>query len=114
VKSSPACFGGKGEAEGRFSRAQSPKPVARPAHGRNYVDRMRGRLIGVSWQDQSDKIQSITIQYEPYQVQRRVNGDAQTTTIEEICIHVYKQRKKIAATQDKSPPRRFVSVANGA
>jgi hypothetical protein len=80
----------------------------------NYVDRMQGRLIRVSWQDQSDKIQSITIQYEPHQVQHRERGEAQTTTIEELCIHVYKQRKKIAATQDKSPPRRFVSVSNGA
>ena len=63
----------------------------------NYVDRMRGRLIRVSWQDQSDKIQSVTIQYEPWPVDRREQGEAQTTVIEEVCIHIYKQRKKIAA-----------------
>jgi hypothetical protein len=31
----------------------------------NYVDRLSGRLLRVSWQDQSDKIQSITVQWEP-------------------------------------------------
>src|SRR5258708_7531717 len=48
----------------------------------NYVDRMRGRLIRVSWQDQYDKIQSVTIQYEPWPVDRREQGEAQTTVIE--------------------------------
>ena len=65
----------------------------------NYVDRMRGRFIRVSWQDQSDKIQSVTIQYEPCPVDRREQGEAQTTVIEEVCVHIYKQRKK-------SPPCR--------
>jgi hypothetical protein len=49
----------------------------------------------VSWQDQSDKIQSITIQFEPCDVVRSGKGDPQVTTIEELNIHVYKQRKKI-------------------
>jgi hypothetical protein len=80
----------------------------------NYVDRIHGRLVRVSWQDQSDKIQSVTIQYEPHQVQRREQSEAQTTVIEELCIHVYKQRKKIAATHDRNSHRPFVSLANGA
>jgi hypothetical protein len=80
----------------------------------NYVDRMRGRLIRVSWQDQSDKIQSITIQYEPHQVQRREQGEAQMAIIEELCIHVYKQRKKIAAPQDRNGHRPFVNLAHAA
>jgi hypothetical protein len=75
----------------------------------NYVDRMQGRLIRVSWQDQSDKIQSITIQYESTQTRQ---GESQTTVIEELCIHVYKTRKKIAGTQDKNSHRPFVSVNN--
>jgi hypothetical protein len=76
----------------------------------NYVDRIRGRLIRVSWQDQSDKIQSVTIQYEPWQLERREESESQTTVIEEICVHVYKQRKRIAAAQDKNSHRPFVSV----
>jgi hypothetical protein len=78
----------------------------------NYVDRMRGRLIRVSWQDQSDKIQSVTIQYEPCPVDRREQGEAQMTVIEEVCVHVYKQRKKVAAAHDKNSHRPFVSVNN--
>ena len=78
----------------------------------NYIDRMRGRLIRVSWQDQSDKIQSVTIQYEPCPVDGREQGEAQTTVIEEVCVHIYKQRKKIAAAQDKNSHRPFVSVNN--
>lgn len=74
----------------------------------NYVDRLRGRLIRVSWQDQSDKIQAITIQYEPWPA--KDPGEAQTTVIEEVCVHVYKQRKKIAAAPDKGSQRPFVSV----
>jgi len=78
----------------------------------NYVDRMRGRLIRVSWQDQSDKIQSVTIQYEPCPVDGREHAESQTTVIEEVCVHVYKQRKKVAAAQDKNSHRPFVSVNN--
>jgi hypothetical protein len=79
----------------------------------NYVDRMRGRLIRVSWQDQSDKIQSVTIQYEPNQPERREQGEHQTIVIEEICLHIYKQRKKISTAHDKDSPRSFVSVGHG-
>lgn len=79
----------------------------------NYVDRMRGRLIRVSWQDQSDKIQSITLQYEPFRFESRTQGESQFTTLEELCIHVYKQRKKIAAAPDKTTHRPFVSVSHG-
>jgi len=67
----------------------------------NYVDRLHGRLIRVSWQDQNDKIQSITIQFEPYEERRSKKSDSQVTTIEELCIHVYKQRKKITTATEK-------------
>jgi len=79
----------------------------------NYLYLMCGQLIRVSWQDQSDKIQSVTIQYEPHQPERREQGEHQTTVIEEICLHIYKQRKKIATAHDKSSPRSFVSVSHG-
>jgi hypothetical protein len=78
----------------------------------NYVDRLSGRLIRVSWQDQSDKIQSVTVQYEPGPVDRREANEAQATVIEEVCVHIYKQRKKIAAAADKGSQRSFVSVQN--
>ncbi|HTN70237.1 MAG TPA: hypothetical protein VMO00_04035 [Methylomirabilota bacterium] len=79
----------------------------------NYVDRMRGRLVRVSWQDQSERIQSVTIQYEPFPAERSEQGESQITTIEELCVHVYKQRKKIVSTADKSGQRPLVSVNNG-
>jgi hypothetical protein len=78
----------------------------------NYVDRMRGRLTRVSWQDQSEKIQSITIQYEPLSKDRDEQSESQIATIEELCVHVYKQRKKIAVGSDKHSHRPFVSVGN--
>jgi hypothetical protein len=77
----------------------------------SYVDRMKGRLVRVSWQDQSDKIQSITVQYEPFHAERHEHAEHQVCTIEEICLHVYKQRKRIASS-DKNSHRPFVSVAN--
>jgi hypothetical protein len=77
----------------------------------NYVDRMRGRLIRVSWQDHSDKIQSITIQYESCESDRKAHGESQIATIEELCIHVYKQRKKIAVGSEKPGHRPFVNVS---
>jgi hypothetical protein len=105
------------ETEGKAHRKMFPGPpnllslsqVLRLAG--NYVDRLRGRLIRVSWQDQSDKIQSVTIQYEPCSVDRKDQGESQTMVIEEVCVHIYKQRKKIAA-QDKNSQRPFVSVNN--
>jgi hypothetical protein len=105
------------EIDGREKRKALPGPpdllslsqVLRLAG--NYVDRMHGRLIRVSWQDQSDKIQSVTIQYEPNPVDGREQSDVQTTVIEEICVHVYKRRKRMT-TADKNSHRPFVSVNN--
>ncbi len=107
------------EIEGRANR----KPLAGPPNllrlpqilrlAGNYVDRMSGRLLRVSWQDQSDRIQSITIQYEPFSGNRGEQGETQAATIEELCVHVYKQRKKIAASSDKYGTRPFVNVGKG-
>jgi hypothetical protein len=67
----------------------------------NYVDRLRGRLTRVSWQHQTDKIQSITIQFVPHEESRSLRADAQVTIIEELCIHVYRQRKKMTLGTEK-------------
>ena len=75
----------------------------------NYVDRLRGRLLRVSWQDQSDKIQSITLQWEPAQL-GRATIESQLANVEELCIHIYKQRKKIALATERQAHRPFVSV----
>jgi hypothetical protein len=75
----------------------------------NYVDRLRGRLVRVSWQDQSDKIQSITVQWQPNYVEAAVKTSA-SSTVEELCIHIYKQRKKINLTSEREGHRPFVSV----
>jgi len=75
----------------------------------NYVDRLHGRLLRVSWQDQSDKIQSITVQWEATQANPEVK-DPQPTTVEELCIHIYKQRKKINLATERQSHRPFVSV----
>lgn len=75
----------------------------------NYVDRLNGRLLRVSWQDQSDKIQSVTVQWEPINGGREVK-DASISTVEELCIHIYKQRKKINLHSEKESHRPFVSV----
>ena len=99
------------EQEGRARRKPFPVPftplslsqVLRMAG--NYVDLLRGRLVRVSWQDQSDRIQSITIQYEPLSVERGEGPDSHLTTIEELCIHIYKQRKKITLAPDKISQR---------
>ena len=77
----------------------------------NYVDLLRGRLVRVSWQDQSDRIQSITIQYEPFSVERGEGPDSHATTIEELCIHIYKQRKKITLASEKTSPRPAVEAS---
>jgi hypothetical protein len=77
----------------------------------NYVDRMRGRLLRVSWQDQSDKIQSITVQW-----QAQPSGEAGAETlaiVEELCMHIYKQRKKMPLVSERQAHRPFVSVARG-
>ena len=75
----------------------------------NYVDRMGGRLLRVSWQDQSDKIQSITVQWEPIMAERNYAASP-VATVEELCIHIYKQRKKINLSSEKQSHRPFVSV----
>jgi hypothetical protein len=70
---------------------------------------MRGRLLRVSWQDQSDKIQSITVQW-----QTRPSGEAGVealATVEELCMHIYKQRKKMPLVTERQAHRPFVSVA---
>ncbi len=76
----------------------------------NYVDRTRGRFLRVSWQDQSDKIQSVTVQWEPVQPERGA-AELQPNLIEEVCIHIYKQRKKINLASERQVHRPFVSVA---
>ena len=101
--------------EGRAKR----KPLASPPNmlslpqvlrlAGNYVDRMHGRLVRVSWQDQSDKIQSITVQWEASQASREP-VESQLAVIEELCIHIYKQRKKINLASERQGNRPFVSV----
>ena len=75
----------------------------------NYVDRMRGRLLRVAWQDQSDKIQSITMQWESVRIGQSTS-DSQVANVEELCVHIYKQRKKIALATERQAHRPFVSV----
>ena len=103
------------DAEGREKR----KPFAGPPNllslsqilrlAGNYVDRMRGRLLRVSWQDQSDKIQSVTVQWESTESSAAAI-DFLPSTIEELCIHIYKQRKKIHLAAERQAHRPFVSV----
>lgn len=76
----------------------------------NYVDRLHGRLLRVSWQDQSEKIQSITVQWEPIS-SARPTGESSLVAVEELCIHLYKQRKKINLVSERQAHRPFVSVA---
>jgi len=103
------------EAEGRAKRkpfSGTPNMLSLPQVLRlagNYVDRMQGRLVRVSWQDQSDKIQSVTVQWEANQVGREPL-DSPLSVIEELCIHIYKQRKKINLTSERQGHRPFVSV----
>lgn len=94
------------ETEGRKNRQAGTKRLSllglaqllRTAGG--YVDQVEGRLIRVSWQNQSDKIQSLTIQYEA--ADRDPKEEARhISTIDEICLHIYKQKKKIPASWDK-------------
>lgn len=100
------------EAEGRAKRKGLSEPpdllslsqILRLAG--NYVDRMAGRLLRVSWQDQSEKIQSITVQWE----HGHESGESSLTTVEELCIHVYKQRKKINMASERQAHRPFVTV----
>jgi hypothetical protein len=75
----------------------------------NYIDRIGGRLLRVSWQDQSDKIQSVTVQWQAVEPGRETK-ESQTATIEELCFHIYKQRKKINLASERQAHRPFVSV----
>ena len=105
------------EREGRAKRKPFPIPfnplnlsqVLRMAG--NYVDLLRGRLVRVSWQDQSERIQSITIQYEPFSAERREAAESHVATIEELCIHIYKQRKKITLAPEKTSQRPSVGAS---
>ena len=105
----------KMEKEGRAKRkpfSEPPKSLSVSQILRlagNYIDRMRGRLVRVAWQDQSDKIQSVTVQWEPAQPDRETK-ESQTAVIEELCIHIYKQRKKISLASERQARRPFVSV----
>jgi hypothetical protein len=55
----------------------------------NYVDFLGARLLRVEWQYQSDKVQSITIQYQA------ADADDTPGAIDEVCVHIYKERKKM-------------------
>jgi hypothetical protein len=59
----------------------------------HYVDHIGGRLLRVEWQRQTGKVQSITIQYEASEADRKEAGSA-PGTIEEICVHVHKETIK--------------------
>jgi hypothetical protein len=106
------------EAEGRARRSATPQfanllslsQVLRLAG--SYVDRAGGRLLRISWQDQSDRIQSVTIQYEPFPVRGAELPDSHIVTIEELCVHLYKQKKKIISAAEKSGPRPLVNLGN--
>ena len=76
----------------------------------NYVDRMSGRLLRVSWQDQSDKIQSLTVQWETVQPGKESAESQGAKIVDELCIHIYKQRKKINLSSERQPQRPFVNV----
>lgn len=104
------------EAEGRAKRRAylgPPDLLSLPQILRlagNYVDRARGRLLRISWQDQSDKIQSITVQWKPTQPAPEP-GESPLAAVEELCIHIYKQRKKINLASERQTHRPFVYVA---
>jgi hypothetical protein len=104
------------EAEGRAKQ----RPFAGPPNmlslsqvfrlAGNYVDRMGGRLLRVSWQDQSDKIQSLTVQWETMEPGKGSAESHGATIVDELCIHIYKQRKKINLSSERQAHRPFVSV----
>jgi hypothetical protein len=89
------------EHEGRRKRRHPPKrtnfftvsQLLRLAG--NYLDRVEGRLVKISWQKQADRIQSVTLQYEPIEEQRK--EEKPSATIEEICLHIYRQKKRLAS-----------------
>jgi hypothetical protein len=97
------------DAEGRKHRRAGSRPTNLLSLSQvlrfcgSYVDRLGGRLTRVSWQDQTDKIQSISIEFEP--ADTNGNYHRSVTTVEELCIHIYKQRKKISAPMEKARNR---------
>jgi hypothetical protein len=70
----------------------------------NYVDFLGGRLLRVEWQVQSDKVQCLTIQYEARESERN-EDDFPIGAIDEICVHVYKERKKVRPLSARPIPR---------
>lgn len=75
----------------------------------NYVDRLGGRLMRVSWQDQSDRIHSITVQWQPI-TPGDEGKESPVATVEELSMHIYKQRKKINLASERDAHRPFVHV----
>lgn len=73
-----------------------------------YVDLSEGRLLTLSWQYQADKIQSITIQYELRDNERK-DGERPGSIVEEVCVHIYRQRKKMPGNSDKSAYRQTLA-----
>jgi hypothetical protein len=101
--------GGRSEAHPQVRRIYSVCPKCSASPALTSIARV-GRLIRVSWQDQSDKIQSITVQWEPISTDGET-GKSPLTTIEELCMHIYKRRKKINLVSERQAHRPFVSVA---
>lgn len=103
------------EAEGRAKRKAYAGPpnmlslsqVLRLAG--NYVDRLHGRLVRVSWQDQSEMIQAITVQWQASHSSIEP-GESSLAVIDELAIHIYKQRKKMKLVNERQAHRPFVSV----
>jgi hypothetical protein len=103
------------DAEGRKKRKPSAGPPSLLSlslilrFAGNYIDRIGGRLLRVSWQDQSDKIQSVTVQWRAVEPGRETK-ESHTATVEELCFHIYKQRKKINLASERQAHRPFVSI----
>jgi hypothetical protein len=102
------------DAEGRKKRKPSAGPPSLLSlslilrFAGNYIDRIGGRLLRVSWQDQSDKIQSVTVQWTaPPGPETK---ESRTSIVEELCLHIYKQRKKINLASERQAHRPFVNV----
>lgn len=91
-------------------RRQPSSPRANPLNlsqllrtAGNYVDFVGGHLIRIEWQRQSEKVQSITLQYRTAETED--NGkDFSLGAIEEICVHIYKERKKMRALSVRPAP----------
>ena len=62
----------------------------------NYIDLLGGKLIRVEWQYQSDKVQCLTVQYRA--------PDETDGAIDEICVHIYKEKKKVRPLSVRTLP----------